>query len=346
MPSIIARSTTIDADLLTLRRACSQPLPHPDPRTLRAWTEQVADWFLHHHQSLPEQPIGRSASPAELAGLRRPPPENGQDFTVLLREFDQVIAAHSCRINHPRFLAFIPGSPSAISTLGDWLCAAANFFVGVWLEASGPSQVELTVLDWFRQWSGLPDSTQGVLTSGGSEANLLALVTARERLSWEDRSRAVLYVNEHRHWSVDRAGRIMGLHPRQLRSVPVARDFRLLPSRLAEAVEQDRQAGFLPWAVVANAGATRTGTVDPLNALADLCRQQRLWLHVDAAYGWPAVLTEEGQAELQGLERADSVTLDPHKWLAQTYEAGCLLVRDGALLVGGLCHEAGLHSGC
>jgi len=333
LPSTIARSTTIDAHLSALRQACAAPLDHPSPDTLRSWAEQVLDWFLRHHSSLPQQPIGRTASRSTLeALLRRPPPDLGQDFAGLLREFDQVIAAHACRVNHPRFLAFIPAAPSAVSTLGDWLCSAANFFAGVWLEAAGPTQVELTVLDWFRSWLRLPESTQGILTSGGSEANLLALVTARERLPWEERSRAVLYVSEQRHWSIDRAARIMGLHPEQVRPLAVGSDFRLGPAPLAEAVARDRGAGRLPWAVVVNAGATSTGAVDPLDALADLCCRERLWFHVDAAYGWSAVLTPEGLAELHGIERADSVTLDPHKWLAQTYEAGCLLVRDGALL--------------
>ncbi len=324
---------TSDAHLQELRRRCAAPLSHPDLSLLRSWAEQVTGWFLRQHATLPEQPIGHSASRSSLeALLNRPPPESGQDFASLLSEFDGVIAAHACRVNHPRFLAFIPAAPSAASILGDWLCAAANFFAGVWLEAAGPSQVELTVLDWFRSWLRLPASTQGLLTSGGSEANLLALVTARERLPWSERGRAVLYVNEQRHWSVDRAARIMGLHAEQVCPVAVGPDFRLLPEELTRLVARDRNAGRLPWAVVANAGATNTGAVDPLEALAEVCRAERTWLHVDAAYGWSAALTPEGLAELAGIEHADSVTLDPHKWLAQTYEAGCLLVRDGQLL--------------
>ncbi len=333
MPSTTARSTTIDANLIALRQACASPLPHPEPDTLRRWANQVVSWFLRHHATLPDQPIGLPATRATLEGLlRRPPPETGGDFALLLEEFDRVIARHAFRVNHPRFLAFIPSAPSAVATLGDWLCAAANFFAGVWLEASGPTQVELIVLDWFRQWLGLPESTQGLLTGGGSEANLLALVVARDRLPWEEQRRAVLYVNEQRHWSIDRAARIMGLHPDQVHPIAVGSDFRLEPSRLADAVARDRQEGRHPWAVVANAGATNTGAVDPLNDLAEMCRREQMWLHVDAAYGWPAALTAEGQAELRGIAQADSVTLDPHKWLAQTFEAGCLLIREGTLL--------------
>jgi glutamate/tyrosine decarboxylase-like PLP-dependent enzyme len=154
-------------------------------------------------------------------------------------------------------------------------------------------------------------------------------VVAREPLSREDRPRAALYLTEQRHSSVDRAAKVMGLCPEQLHRVPTDGAFRMQPQALAEAVRQDRQAGHRPWAVVANAGATSTGTVDPLGPLAEVCRQERLWLHVDAAYGWSAALVPEGRHALGGIEQADSVTLDPHKWFGQPFEVGCALVREG-----------------
>ncbi len=264
--------------------------------------------------------------------LREPPPEDGRDFAAVLAEFADKVVPFAVRVNHPRFLAFVPGAPTFLSVLGDLLCAGTNFFAGVWLEASGPAEVELVVLDWFRAFLGMPPGTMGVLTGGGSEANLTALVAAREPLSEEERRRAVLYVAEQRHWSVDRAAKIMGLRPEQLRPVPADDDFRMTPAALARVMNRDRRDGLRPWAVVANAGTTNTGAVDPLGPLADLCAAEGLWLHVDAAYGWTAVLTPGGRDELDGIGRADSVTLDPHKTLAQVFEAGCVLVRDGRLL--------------
>lgn len=219
-----------------------------------------------------------------------------------------------------------------MSALGELLCAGTNFFGGVWLEAAGPTQVELVVLDWFKQWLGFPAEAEGLLTGGGSEANLTALVVARDRVPFADRPRLVLYVGEQRHWSLDRAALVIGLRPEQVRVVSGASPFALDPAALAGAVRADRAAGRLPWLVVASAGTTSTGSVDPLGELAELCTEERLWLHVDAAYGWPAVLTAEGKALLAGICRADSVTLDPHKWFAQTFEVGCLLVRDGRRL--------------
>src|SRR5262249_44853093 len=194
---------------------------------------------------------------------------------------------------------------------GDFLCAGTNFFGGVWLEASGPSQVELVVLDWFRDFLGLPRETSGVLTSGGSEATLTALVVARERLADADRPRAVLYVAEQRHWSVDRAAKIIGLRAEQVRPVADDADSCLMPEALRDAIIRDRAAGRIPWVVVANAGATNTGTVDPLAALADVCAAERLWLHADAAYGWTAALTPEGLTELAGGARGAPGAPDP-----------------------------------
>jgi glutamate/tyrosine decarboxylase-like PLP-dependent enzyme len=317
-----------------LRRCCRAPLDYPDSATLQGYSEQVLDYVLRHHETLPDQPIGRYAGRTEMeARLREPPPEAPQPFDEVLRAFGDHVAPYACRTNHPRFLAFIPAAPNYVAALGEWLCAGTNFFAGVWLEAAGPAQVELVVLDWFAEFLGLPVGTQGVLTGGGSEANLTALVVARERLTDEQRGRAVLYLTEQRHWSVDRGAKVMGLRPEQLRPVPADERFQISVADLKAAISQDRRAGLHPWAVVANGGATNSGAVDPLDALADVCAAERLWLHVDAAYGWAAALTDEGRRDLDGIARADSVTLDPHKWLAQPYDAGCVLVRDGRHLV-------------
>ncbi len=316
-----------------MRRLCAAPLPHPDGVALRASAEEALDWLLRHHATLSEQGIGRTASRAEMeALLREPPPEAGRDFTAVLAEFDAKVAAYCFRVNHPQFLAFIPSSLTFVSVLGDLLCAGSNFFAGVWKEAAGAAQVELLVLDWFKEFLGYPPGASGILTGGGSEANLTALVVARERLSFEQRGRAVLYVTEHRHWSIDRAAKVIGLRPDQLRPIAVDDDFRLPPEALRRAAAEDRAAGRYPWAVVANAGTTNTGTVDPLAALAAVCCDEGLWLHADGAYGWAAALIPEGRAVLDGIALADSITLDPHKWFGQAFEVGCVLVRDGRQL--------------
>jgi glutamate/tyrosine decarboxylase-like PLP-dependent enzyme len=295
----------------------------------------VVRWLLRDFATLPDQVVGRTASRAELeALLREPPPEQPEAFARVLEQFQDRVAAYAFRPNHPRFFAFIPSAPTFLSALGDFLCAGTNHFDGVWLEAAGPSEVELVVLDWFKEFLGYPAAACGIITSGGSEANLTALVVAREPLALGDRGRAVLYASEQRHWSVDRAAKIIGWSPEQVCALPVDARFTLRPDALREAVRRDREAGLVPWALVANAGATGSGAVDPLAPLADICREEKLWFHVDAAYGWPVVLIPEGRGMRDGISRSDSVTLDPHKWFGQTFEAGCILVREGARLPG------------
>lgn len=324
----------IPTDLERLRADLAQPLPHPDADALRHFSSQTIDWLLRHFDTLPNRSVGRTASRAEMeALLREPPPETGQPFEQVLAELQSKIAPHTLPPNHPRFLAFIPGAPTYLSVLGDWLCAGTNFFAGVWSEAAGPAMVEVLVLDWFKQFLGYPEGARGVLTGGGSEANLTALAVARQRLRTdEEREQAVLYASEQRHWSVDRAAFIMGLRPDQLRRVPVTTDLRFDVPALTAAIAADRRAGRVPWVVAANGGTTNTGTVDPLADLADVCGREQLWLHVDAAYGWSAVLSPRERPQFAGIALADSVTLDPHKWFAQTFETGCLLVRDGQQL--------------
>src|SRR5262249_38722926 len=160
----------------------------------------------------------------------------GRPFPEVLAEFAGKVAPHALRVNHPRFLAFIPSAPSFLSVLGDLLCAGTNFFAGVWLEASGPSEVELIVLDWLKAFVGYPGEARGILTGGRSEATLPALLVARERLREADRGRAVLYVTGQRHWSVDRAAWAMGLRREQVRPLPADAEFRLRPEVLAAAV--------------------------------------------------------------------------------------------------------------
>jgi aromatic-L-amino-acid decarboxylase len=205
-------------------------------------------------------------------------------------------------------------------------------YAGSWMEAAGPSQVELTVLDWCKSWLGYPDAAAGILLSGGSAANMTALACARETLLGPMNDRVVAYVSDQAHSSLARAARLLGFRPDQLRVLPAGADLRLDPATLADAITADLAADRLPLFVSASGGATNTGTVDPLEGIAAVCREHGVWLHVDAAYGGFAALTERGREALRGIEHADSIALDPHKWLYQPIECGALLVRNGEQL--------------
>jgi aromatic-L-amino-acid/L-tryptophan decarboxylase len=272
---------------------------------------------------------------ADAAGLRSrlggPPPEQPADYGAVLARVMADVLPYAARTDHPGYLAFIPSFTTWPGALAELTAAAANLYCGAWMESAGAAQIELEVIDWFRSWLGLPAGTAGVLVNGGSAANLTALLVAREAAGGPSPD-SVMYVSDQAHSSLARTARAMGLLPRQVRVLPTDDRWRLLPDTVTAAVRADRAAGRIPFALCASAGSTNTGAVDPLAGLADVCAAERLWLHVDAAYGGFAVLTAKGRAALAGLDRADSVTLDPHKWLYQPMECGCVLIRDGARL--------------
>jgi len=229
----------------------------------------------------------------------------------------------------------VPSCPAYPAVLGDWLTSGYNFFGGAWNVGAGPSEIELVVLEWLRTWLGMPAGSGGLLTNGGSGANLTAMVAARHGAIGEDAARIAqltVYLSDQSHSSVIRAAWMAGIPREHVRVVPCDAEFRLDLAALQRAIAADRAAGMWPLMVVANAGTTNTGAVDPLSAIADLCARETLWMHIDAAYGGFAVLAPEGRAKLAGIERADSVTMDPHKWLYVPFECGCLLTREPAKL--------------
>jgi aromatic-L-amino-acid decarboxylase len=277
-------------------------------------------------------PVLRRAAPAQLrALLGGPPPEQAADYATVLARVVADVLPYASRTDHPGYFAFIPSFTTWPAALAELTAAAANPYCGAWMESAGAAQVELEVIDWFRSWLGMPAGTAGMLVTGGSAANLTALLVAREAAGGPSGD-SVVYVSDQAHSSLARTARAMGLRSGQVRVLPTDDRWRLRPETVAAAVRADRRAGQVPFALCASAGSTNTGAVDPLGALADVCAGEKLWLHVDAAYGGFAMLTPKGQAALAGIGRADSVTLDPHKWLFQPMECGSVLIRDGGRL--------------
>jgi aromatic-L-amino-acid decarboxylase len=316
-----------------------QPTTRPDaaltldPDDVRRLGHRAVDAIADRLAGLPDAPVGVRATRAELERrLREPLPEHGSDPDAVLDAALRDVLAPALRIDHPRFFGFVPGPSNPVGVLADALAAGFNVFAGTWLGSPGAAMVELVVLDWLRELCGLPAGTEGVLVSGGSVANLTGLAVALEEIAGAERPRATVYLSDEAHSSVQRALRVAGVPPGNVRVLASDGEQRLVPADVAAAVAADRAAGRLPAVVVASAGTTGTGAVDPLRQLRALCDEHGLWLHVDGAYGAAAALCEEGRAQLDRLELADSVSLDPHKWLFQPLEVGCLLVRDGAAL--------------
>ncbi len=279
-----------------------------------------------------ERPILIEQSPATMrARIDSPPPAAGRPFDDALTELLSHVETRAVT-GAGGYLGFIPGYANWPSALADLVASALNVDCCWWAGGAGPTQVELTVLGWFAEWVGYPRDADGILVSGGSAANLTALGCAREARAGNMRDDLTVYVSNQSHSSIARAARTLGFRPERVRVVATDRSFRMSTEALEQAIEADRRAGLTPLAVCANAGATNTGAVDSMAELAAICRRHGAWLHVDAAYGGFAALTERGRATLAGIEQADSITLDPHKWLYQPFECGALLVRERGLL--------------
>ena len=253
-------------------------------------------------------------------------PEDGRPAAEVIERAAREILPVAARIDHPRSFGFIPSSPTWPGVVADFMAAGYHINQCTWLVASGPSQLELVVIDWFRRWIGYPEGAGGLFTSGGSAASVDAFVAAREAAGHPER--ATVYMSDQSHSALSRAAFIVGIRRDCIRMIPSDADFRMDMDALARAVADDRDAGLNPIAVAANAGTVSTGAIDRLEEFADFCATEGLWLHVDAAYGGFAIVTERGKQLLRGIERADSIGLDAHKWLFQPYEAGCLLVKD------------------
>jgi aromatic-L-amino-acid/L-tryptophan decarboxylase len=299
------------------------------PDEMRALGYRVVDMIVAHHLGLRDQPVSTMRSRADLeaalsAGFPAAPTSASEVLDIVARD---VLSAIS-HTDHPRFFAFVPGPANFVGAMADALAAGFNVFAGHWLAASGPAAVELQTIRWLADACGLPATAGGLFVSGGSMANLTALATARRINLGEPDPTAVVYCSAQTHNSLAKGLRVLGFGDDQLRTVGTDDDLRLSLPALRAAIATDRIAGRRPFCVIANAGTTNTGAVDPLPEIADICNDVGMWLHVDGAYGAAAVLTERGREALRGIERADSITLDPHKWLFQPFEIGCLLVRD------------------
>lgn len=303
------------------------------PDSFQALVDAAMDRLRGYVEGIPAM---SSAFPPETAavarGLREELPESGAPVGALLDLlFDRVIPASFCTPG-PGYLAYIPGGGLLQSAVADLIADATNRYVGVFAAAPGLAQIEANVVAWFARIVGYPPAARGILTSGGSISNFSAIVTARRERLPPDFLRGTLYASDQTHHSVEKAAMLAGFPPENVRVVATDGAFRIRLDALAQRIREDREAGATPFFVAGNAGTTNTGAVDDLNGLADLARREELWFHVDAAYGGFFALTEEGRRRLAGIERSDSLILDPHKGLFLPYGTGSLLVRDGAAL--------------
>jgi glutamate/tyrosine decarboxylase-like PLP-dependent enzyme len=289
---------------------------------------QVVDLVVERLQVRDQQPAVSSDSKASLESqLGTALPQAAGDPAAALQQLAEIALTHQQNGDHRRYFARVPGPASFAGILGDWLATGFNSMSASWTGSSGPTTLELTVTRWLADLLQLPPATEGILVSGGSLANLTAIGAARAAMG-----SGIVYLTDQTHSSILRGLRTLGFAADAIRILPSDQQMRMPVQELQNAVRQDVAEGRRPVLVIATAGTTNTGAVDPLADIADVCASDNMWLHVDGAYGAPAALCQRTRPAMRGLERADSVAIDPHKWLFQPYDIGCALVtRPGAL---------------
>jgi glutamate/tyrosine decarboxylase-like PLP-dependent enzyme len=291
-------------------------------------------------RSLDSAPVCSTATPGELEALfDEPLPEEGSAAEDVLARFGRDVIPHAMNIPSPRYFGLFNPTPLAVAVWADAVASVLNQNGAAWRNSPSASAVEARVLRWLCQLIGYGEGAFGTLTSGGSEANLVGLKCARDRAVEGARDRGlrttgaggkiVVYASEQCHYSFVKGVDILGLGRENLRKIDTDERFHIRTDLLREAIKQDIAEGHTPVCVAGAAGATSTGVVDPLDELADIAREFGLWFHVDAAYGGGLAFSTKHRGRLRGMERADSVSFDPHKWMFVPFECGALLVRDG-----------------
>ena len=299
------------------------------------WMEQFVHSILPFYQNMRHQDVVRIPDENAMKRLQEMEiPKEGRDAVEVLEEMVNQIYSQTSLVQHPRCFACVPSPVSIFSWMGDVMTNAFDPHGGSVMNAPGPAMAEQKTIGWMCSLAGYPKEAGGLFVSGGSMANLTAMTAARDqKLTWEERERAVAYVSDQTHSSVAKGLHIIGFREEQIRKVPVDDDFRMRAELLENDIKEDQEAGKKPFLVVATAGTTNTGSVDPLPQIGDICEKYGLWMHVDGAYGASLLVSEKQRGLLKGIERSDSLSWDAHKWLMQTYGCSAVLVRDQKCLL-------------
>jgi aromatic-L-amino-acid decarboxylase len=298
-----------------------------DPEAFRAYGHQIVDWIADYLAHPDRYPVLAQVEPGHVRRqLPQTPPEEPESMDAILQDLERIIVPGLTHWNHPAFLAYFAITGSGPGILGELLCAAFNVNAMLWKTSPAATELEEVVLEWLRQMLGLPPDFRGIIYDTASISSLHAIAAAREVVPGlkareeglagrPDAPRLRLYISEQAHSSIEKAAITLGIGQAGVRKISVDAEFRLDPAALATAIEEDVAAGWQPFCVIATVGTTSTTSVDPVAAIADVCQRYNLWLHVDAAYAGSAAVIPEMRWVLDGCERADSIVVNPHKWL-------------------------------
>jgi aromatic-L-amino-acid decarboxylase len=305
------------------------------PEAFRREAHRLADWIADYLSDPSRYPVLAQVRPGEIRdALPRRAPDDGESFDAILADFERVLLPGITHWNHPGFLAYFAITGSGPGILAEFLSAALNVQAMLWRTSPAATELEEVTLAWLRQLLGLPEAFDGVIYDTASVSTLHALAAAREQVLPSARTaglsglpRLRVYCSEQAHSSNDKAVILLGLGHEALRKIPTGTDFRMRPELLDRAIAEDRAAGWLPAAVVATVGSTSTTSIDPVPEIAAICRRESIWLHVDAAYAGVAAMVPGHEAILRGADEADSLVVNPHKWLFTPFDLSVLYCR-------------------
>jgi len=307
-----------------------------DAGAFRAEAHRFVDWIARYLGEAERLPVLSTARPGDVRrALPAAPPDAPEPLDSLLADVERIVVPGLTHWNHPAFFAYFANSSTGPAILAEMLAAAFNSNAMLWKTSPAATELELVVLDWLRQMLGLPDPLFGVIQDTASTSTLVALAAAREAAPGVDarrrglvgQARLRMYASDQAHSSVEKAGIVLGIGQDGFRAVPTDAAFRMDPVELTRAIAEDRAAGLTPFAVTATVGTTSTTSIDPVPAIADICSKEGLWLHVDAAYAGSAAVAPELRFVLSGCERADSLVVNPHKWLFVPLDLSVLYTR-------------------
>jgi aromatic-L-amino-acid/L-tryptophan decarboxylase len=315
---------------------------HPDE--FRRHAHELVDWMADYLRDVGTMPITSAVAPGDIRRqIPATPPIDAEPFEALFDDFRRVIVPGMTHWNHPGWFAYFPGNNSPASILGEMLTATLGAQCMSWVTSPAATELEQVVMDWLRQMLDLPAGWVGVIQDTASTATLVALLTARERATGGRAgshglaaagTQLTVYASREAHSSIDKAVKLAGYGLEHLRSIETDNVFALRPEALARALETDRAAGLRPACVVASVGTTSSTAIDPLVPIAELCRKHGAWLHVDAAYAGAAAIVPELRPAFEGMEQADSIVFNPHKWMLTNFDCTAYFVRDPAALLG------------
>jgi aromatic-L-amino-acid/L-tryptophan decarboxylase len=326
----------------------NDPQPWPElgdmpPNEFRKSLHQIADWVADYREGIEELRISPAVIPGEIkARLSQAPPDAAVPFNDIFQDFEKLILPGIVHWGHPAFFGYFGSTTTSAGIIGEMLMGALNVSTMTWRTSPAATELETLVLDWLRQLLGLSSDYTGVVYDTASVAVMHALAAARENLGLDARARGLcgraevpalrVYASDQAHSSVEKAAITLGIGERNVRRVSCETNYRMDVSALRSAIETDLRAGLLPMAVIATVGTTSTTSIDPIPEIAAVCNEHRLWLHVDAAYGGAMALLPEGRHVMEGVEAADSIVVNPHKWLFVPLDFSALYVRRPELL--------------